>query len=112
MVKYITEVASDIMVLRTHRGPFISDHAAVIAQLNIKKFMGARQSKMVRVLKDIIADQWIAEYQNQDLQLSDDFDEMVTKLNSTLKAVLDNLALERKIHRSLGPKCPWYTSDP
>ena len=30
----LTEVASDTMVLRTHRGPFISDHAAVIAQLN------------------------------------------------------------------------------
>ena len=36
---------------------------------------------------------------------------METKLNSTPKAVLDNLAPEKKIHRSLRPKHPWYTSD-
>ena len=34
----LTEVASDARVLRTHRGPFISDYAATITQLNVKKF--------------------------------------------------------------------------
>ena len=33
----LTEVSSDITKLHTHRGPFISDHAAVIAQLNVKR---------------------------------------------------------------------------
>ena len=49
----LTEVASDARVLRTHRGPFISDHAATIAQLNIKKFSGKSESRMVRVIKTL-----------------------------------------------------------
>ena len=52
----LTEVASDANVLRVHRGPFISDHAAVLAQLNVKKFTGKWESKMVRVIKDITTD--------------------------------------------------------
>ena len=56
----LTEVASDARVLRTHRGPFISDHAATITQLNIKKFSGKRESRMVRVIKDIMVDQWMS----------------------------------------------------
>ena len=90
----LTKVASDARVFRTHRGPFISDHAVAITQLNIKNFTGAIESKLVRVVKGITAGQWMSEFKNQDLQLSDDFDEMVTTLNNTLKAVLDNLAPE------------------
>ena len=32
----LTEVCSNTTVVRSHRGPFISDHALVIAQLNVK----------------------------------------------------------------------------
>ena len=35
---------------------------------------------------------------------------MVTSLNSALKTVLDNLAPERKVLKSLRPKCRWYNS--
>ena len=67
----LTQVASDARVLRTHRGRFICNHTAVIAQLNVKKFTGTRESKLVRVVKGVMADQWILEFENQDLQLSD-----------------------------------------
>ena len=87
---------SDATVLKTHRSPFISDHAAVIAQLNIKKFTSPKQSQTT--LKDIIADQWIQEFENQDLQLSDDFDVMVTSLNNTLQTVPNKLVPEKKIN--------------
>ena len=107
----LTEIASDATVLHTHRGPFISDHAAVIAQLNIKKFTGTRQSRMVRVVKDITAGQWIKEFEDWHLHLSDNFDEMVTRLNDSLKSILDKLALEKKIYRSPRPKHPWYTAE-
>ena len=65
---------------------------------------------MVRAIKDITADQWMSDFRDQDLQLSDDFDEMVTSLNKALKMVLDNLAPEKKVLKSLKPKHPWYNS--
>ena len=33
----LTELCGNINVLRTHRGPFISDHTAVITQLNVER---------------------------------------------------------------------------
>ena len=53
----------------------------------------------------------MSEFKDQDLQLSDDFDEMVSNLNNTLQTVLDNLAPEKQIHKSLRPKHPWYNSE-
>ena len=107
----LTEIASDAILLHTHRGSFISDHTAVIAQLNIQKFTGTRHSRMVRVVKDIMADQWIKEFKDLELNLNDNFDEMVTGFNDSLKFILDKLALEKKIYRLLRPKCPWYTAE-
>ena len=97
----LTKIASDATVLRTHCEPFISDHAAVLGQLNINKFTGKRQSIIVRAIKDITTEQWISESEDQDLHLSEDFDEMVTSLNMAFKTVLDNLAPERKYSNRL-----------
>ena len=66
---------------------------------------------MVCVIKDITSKQWSKAFKEEDLILSDDFNEMVMGLYTTLKTVLDKLAPEKKVCKSLKPKHPWYTSD-
>ena len=102
----LTELCGDVNVLRTHRGPFISNHVAVITQLNIKRDDPSRQRKMVWKVKDIKNEQWIQAYQDKDLTLSDDLDEMVTKLDDALKSILDELAPEKSVTVPLKPKQP------
>ena len=104
-------MANGTKVLRTHRGPFILDHTLVIAELNVKQQTSTRQTEMVRIIKDISTEQWIKAFEEEDLQLSDDFDVMVTSLNSTLNTILNKLAPEKKVCKSFRPKHPWYTAD-
>ena len=106
----LTEISSNMKVLHAHRGPFISDHTLVLAQLNIKQQSTPRQTEMVHAIKDITTEQWTNAFEDQDLQLSDDFHEMVMGLNSALRTKLDKLAPEKKVCKSLRPKCPWYTA--
>ena len=56
-------------------------------------------------------DQWIKAFQEKDLQLSDDLDEMVTGLDTTLKDILNELVPEKKVTGPLWPKQPWYTAE-
>ena len=107
----LTKVANRLRVLCTHKGSFISDHALVISQLNVKQQTRAWQSETVHVIKDITSEQWSKAFEEEDLTLSDDFNEMVTGPNSTLRTVLDKLAPEKKVCKSLRSKHPWYTSD-
>ena len=50
----LTKVANNTKVLRTHRGPFISDHALVLAQLNIKQQTRSRQTEMICVIRHYV----------------------------------------------------------
>ena len=84
-------------VLCVHRGPFISDHALVLAQLNVKQQSTPRQTEMVHAIKDITTEQWTEAFEDQDLQLSDDFHEMATSLRLALRTILDKLAPEKKV---------------
>ena len=67
----LTELSGNVNVLRRHMGPFLSDHAAVITQLNVKRLNLDRQKKVIRKIKEISTDQWIQAYEDKDLQLSD-----------------------------------------
>ena len=107
----LTKISSNMKVLLAHRGPFISDHALVLAQLNVKQQSTPRQTEMVSTIKDITTEQWTKAFENQDLQLNGDFHKMVTGLNSALRTILDKLAPEKKVCKSLRPKCPWYTAE-
>ena len=107
----LTDVANNTKVLRTHRGSFISDHALVLAQLNDKQQTSSWQTEVICVIKDITSEQWVEAFEGEDLQLSDDFHGMVTSLNTMLRTVLDKLAPEKKVCKSLKPKHPWYSSE-
>ena len=80
----LTEVGSEVNVLRSQRGPFISDHAAVLTQLNIKRPSPERQTCFIRKVRDITPEQWVDAFQDSGLSLSDDLDEMVTGLDTAL----------------------------
>ena len=107
----LTELGGNISVLRTHKGPHISDYVAVITQLNVKRCNPERQTPVFRKVKGITLDQWMQAFQERDLTLSDDLDEMVSNLDSTLRDILDQLAPEKKVTVPLKPKQPWYTKD-
>ena len=104
-------MSGNVNVLRTHVGPFLSDRAAVITQLNVKRLNLDRQKKVIRKIKEISANQWIQAYENKDLQLSDDLEQMVMNLDDALKSILDDLAPEKQVTIPLKPKQPWYTKD-
>ena len=53
----LTELCGNINVLRTHRGPFISDHTAVITQLHVKQCDPAQQTKVIQKVKTFL---WIS----------------------------------------------------
>ena len=98
-------------MLRTHRGPFVSDHSAVIAQLNAKQLNPKQQCRLVRKVKEVSTEQWIKAYEDKDLHLSDDLDHMVKSLDDALGFTLNDLAPEKQVTIPLKPKQPWYTKD-
>ena len=106
----LTEVCSSITILQSHHGPFISDHAAVIAQLNIKRQTQGTSTQVICKLKDITQEQWIEAFTDKDLQLSGDLNDLTCNFDSVLKSVLDELAPEKSVKVPLKPKQPWYTS--
>ena len=91
-------------------GPFLSDHAAVIMQLYVKRLNPDRQ-KVIRKIKEISTDQWIQASEDKDLQLGDNLDQMVMNLCDALKSILDDVAPEKQVTILLKPKQPWYTKD-
>ena len=50
-------------------------------------------------------------FQDKDLLLSEDLNEMVTNLDNALKSILNDLAPEKQVAIPLKPKQPWYTRD-
>ena len=86
---------------------FLIMNAAVITQLNVKRLNPDRQKKVIRKIKEISANQWIQAYEDKDLQLSDDLDQIVMNLNNALKSILDDLAPEKQVTIPLKPKQTW-----
>ena len=63
----LTKVCNNTTILRTHKGPYISDHTAVIARLKIKRPTQQCETQMVRKVKDIPEQQWIDAFTDKDL---------------------------------------------
>ena len=73
----ISEVGSNIRVKTTTLGPFISNQCAVISVLTAKRGTLKQQTRMVCKLKKVTEDQWNECFNQQNVKLSANLDEMV-----------------------------------
>ena len=104
----LSDIQQPTTVMATAQGPFLTDHRAVTAILNIKKLNGCLE---VRKLKNIAQDQWIDEFNPDNVPLNSKLLELVTSFNNELSGTLDKLALLKKQKVNLRPKNPWCDSD-
>ena len=107
----ISELGSNIRVKTTTPGPFISDHHAVISVLTAKRETLKQQTRMVHKLKKVTQDQWNECFNQQNVKLNANLDEMVQSLEDEFRRVMDELAPELKCTASLKPKHPWYDAE-
>ena len=107
----ISKLGSNIRVKTTTPGPFISDHHAVISILTAKRETLKQQTRMLHKLKWVTQDQWNKCFNQQNVKLNANLDEMVQSLEDEFRRVMDELAPELKCTASLKPKCPWYDAE-
>ena len=104
-------VLSDFMdetkVLTTAPGPFLTDHRAVIATLNLKKLRPVTKKILVRQVNKVKPDQWMEEFNPDNNQLNGKLDCLVSSLNSELSRVYDTLAPLKECKVNLRAKQPW-----
>ena len=104
----ISEIQGPISIDTTVPGPFISDHRAIISTLSLKKHQPKRTNREVRKLHKVDTEDWIKEFNPDNIELSNNLDSVVTSLGLEFKRTLDKLAPITKCSISLKPKMPWY----
>ena len=85
----ISELGSNMRVKTTTPGPFISDHHAVISILTTKRETLKQQTRMVHKLKKVTQDQWNKCFNQQNVKLNANLDEMVQSLKDEFRRVMD-----------------------
>ena len=73
----ISEIQSSATIMTTTPGPYITDHWAIVSTLNIKKVQPKRQDHQVRRLHAVTTEQWINEFNPDNVVLSTNLDESV-----------------------------------
>ena len=102
----LSDISETSKVITTAPGPFLSDHCAVIATLNIKKLKPMFAYQEVRKLQDITQEQWIDEFNPDNVPLNNKLEQLVPLLNAELKRTLDKLTPLKKQIINLRPKNP------
>ena len=104
----LSDFTDETKVLTTAPGPFLTDHRAVIATLNLKKLRPVTKKILVRQVNKVKPDQWMEEFNPDNTQLNGKLDCLVSSLNSELSRVYDTLAPLKGCKVNLRAKQPWY----
>ena len=107
----LSNFTDETKVLTTTPGPFLTDHRAVIAKLNLKKLRPAMKKILVRQVSKIKLDQWMEEFNPENVQLTGKLDTLVSSFNTELCRVYDTLAPLKECKVDLKTKQPWYNQD-
>ena len=83
----LSDFTDKTKVLTTAPGPFLTDHRAVIATLNLKKLRPVTKKILVRQVNKIKPDQWMEEFNLENTQLNGKLDCLVSSLNGELSGV-------------------------
>ena len=86
----------------------MTDHSTIIATLNIKSFKPKPQIKPVRRLKAVLENEWIEEFNPDNVPLTDKLNTLVQSFTTELNCVLEKLAPEKKRKITGKLKQPWY----
>ena len=105
----LSEISEKVNIKTVNPGPYISDHRATIATINVKKTRPKQEVIKIRKRHQITSNQWQKEY-NEDVSLNPNL-ELVQSFNTELKWTLDKLAPEKETKLSLKTKCPWYSQE-
>ena len=62
-------------------------------------------------MQKVTKEDWLKEFNCDNIKLSDKLYDIIPELNTELKCVLDTLAPVKKCKVNLRPKQPWYDSD-
>ena len=92
-------------------GPYISDHQETIVTLNVKRTRPKQEVIKIRKIHQITATDWQDEYNEDNITLSTNLEEIAQSFNTELKCTLDKLAPEKVTKLSLKTKCPWYSQE-
>ena len=92
-------------------GPFVTDHRAVIATLNIKKLKPITNTILVWQVGKVSDDQWGKEFNPDNIQLTGKLNTLVSSFNTELRMVYNKLAPLKKFKVNLRSKQPWYDTD-
>ena len=106
----LSDFTSDAKVLTTAPEPFVTNHRAVIATLNIKRLQPATKEILVRQVSKVSVEQWNDEFNPDNVKLNGKLDITVSSLNTELHRVYDKLAPLNKCRVNLRTKQPWFDS--
>ena len=107
----LSDITQSTGLLTVAPGPYISDHQAVIAILNIKKVCPKAEVWEIRKLHKVTKDEWNNTINVDNLTLSGNLEEMVESLNKELVRKQDEPAPLKKCTISLRPKKSWYDQE-
>ena len=107
----LSDITDSTKVLTTAAGPYLTDHRAVIATLNIKTFTPKPKVKTIRKLDKVSPKEWIEEFSPENVSLTYKLDTLVNSLDKELTRVLDKLAPKKECKISSKTKQPWYDQE-
>ena len=99
----LSDITQSTGLLTVAPEPYISDHRAVIATLNIKKVCPKAEVREIRKLHKVTKDEWNNTVNVDNLTLSGNLEEVVNSLDKELVRIQDELAPLKKCTISLRP---------
>ena len=102
----LSDITQSTGLLTVAPGPYISNHRAVIATLNIKKVCPKAEVREVRKLHKVTKEEWNNIINVDNLTLSGNLGDMVDRLDKELARIQDEAAPLKKCTISLRPKNP------
>ena len=83
----LSDFTSNAKVLTTATGPFVTNHRAVIATLNIKRLRPATKEILVKQVSKVSVEQWNDEFNPDNVKLNGKLDVTVSSLNTELHSL-------------------------
>ena len=99
----LSDITQSTGLLTVAPGPYISDHWAVIATLNIKKVCPKAEVREVRKLHKVTKEEWNNIINVDNLTLSGNLRDMVDSLDKGLARIQDEAAPKKKCTIPLRP---------
>ena len=79
--------------------------------INVNKTRPKEGVIKIRKIHQITSNQWQKEYNEDNMSLNPNLEELVQSFNTELKQTLDKLAPEKETKLLLKTKCPWYSQE-